>query len=594
MVAMAHSGVRRLAENRPLESSLSAIIGELMSELDEGGFPRPTESEAGVETAQCASSNDRPSTQGVAKPGLSDALSRLESCLDGELEAADGPGTITSDTRALLRQLAENDLAMARQLIWHFAQRSGFGLPNVVSRLLRSFPPEDLLLILAPEQRQFTIGLAKVISGASLQVALPARTQRVAIDDVFWTATLQYLLSDLSARWNRQAMVRQVVAVVAEHVAVSPAALADTLCEALPQAVRTPDTSLVRVVGTTRQALVDRSSHGRHAPPAFAGYDHFEVIRYFLRHGVLPWNALLRNPKITPASELALLPGLPRSLLYAVFAEESHDKQLQSICRAVQMMPEAKLDQLLGALLTQAKEPGSPFRSALKTLLTQIEDKPQFYARLLAAILNSESLDLEEFAALAVAQPITVEPALAGDPTEWDVALLKSALAGGLQCEETSDAEEHAPLALLDTLVAKHTEDARHFCRALRDTPDLLAVLLQQCTRADFLERRDELRELLLLKDPTAEADTVNIPAAQVAASVASTARGDAERANLRQPAVSRAAVLTFLGEDRNVHVVSDSGADAGLQRLEPLSHNAIEYTLNLCSKIPRRTSTPS
>jgi hypothetical protein len=657
IVAMAQCGVRRLAKNRPLESSLSAIIAELMSELEESGVPHPSESHAGVETALRVSANDGPSTQDVAEKALPDALARLESCLAGEIEAAGDPKTITSDTRTLLRQLTENDLAAARQLIWQLAQRSGVGLSNVVSRLLRSFPPEDLLLILVPQQRQFIIGMAKVVTGASTQVTSPVRAQRVAIDNVFWTATLEYLLSDLSARWNRQAMVQQVVGAVAEHVAVSPAALADTLCEALSQAAGAPDTSLVRAVATTRQALVDQSSHGGPATPAFTWYDHFEVIRYYLRHGVLPWNALRRNPKMTPTSELGLLPGLPRSLLYAVFTEESPDKQLQAIYRAVRMMPEAKVEELLTALLTQAKEPGSPFRSALKTVLSKLEDKQQFYARLLAAIFNSHSMDLQEFAALAVAEPITVEPALAPDPTEWDVAVLKSVLANGLRFANTSDAAEHAPLALLDTLVAQHPEDARHFCRALRDTPDLLAALLKQCTPAHFLrlihllrpadspvldavmfsiagrvdagphsatnvrevtftallsleasepltasffarvllklgilsdeaselpgELPDELRKLLLLNDPTAEADTVDIPAAPVATAVASTTAEHAKRAGLRQPPAHRAAAFAFLRGDRKVHIAADSGAEVSPQRLESLSHDAIQYTLN-------------
>jgi hypothetical protein len=642
IVAMAHFGVRQLAKNRPLESSLSAIIGELISELEEDGFLRLSESQAADDEALRAFSNNDPSTPGVAKPGLGDALARLESYLGGEHEAAGDPGAKTSDACALLNLLPAHDVARARQLIWRFAQRSESGLQNLASRLLRCFHREDLLLILAPDQRQFIVGLAGVFSGAGARIAPPGRDPRVDIDAVFWTATLEYLLSDLAGRWNRQAMVRHVVAVVAERVGASPAALADTLGEALEQTGGTFDTSLVRAIEITRQTLSSRSSSAEHAPPAFACYDHFEVIRYYLRHGVLPWSALLRNPKMTPASELAFLPGLPRSLLYAVFTEENPDKQLQALCRAVGMMSEARIGQLLSALLTQAKEPGSPFRSALAAFVPQVKDKQQFYARLVAGILNGQSLDLEELAASVIAKSITIEPVLAGDPTEWDVAVLKSALASALRFGDSRAAGEHAPLALLRTLVSRHPLDARHFCRALRDAPDLLAALTQQCTSADFQRLlhllrpadsvkldamirgiaglstahshfADSVREVMLVEvlrleenqsltdsffeqvlqklgpvpDELRELLLRKAAAAWSdigkipAAQVAVSGPVTApKRAIQLKPAANRAALFALLGGDRKSHRPPESGQEAGPQPPESLSDDAIRHTL--------------
>jgi hypothetical protein len=389
IVAMAQFGLRRAGRNRPLESSLPAIIGELIAEFA-----------------------DDASTYDDVSQTLSDALAELESYLVEGRQA-------TSDASALLRFVASHDVAGAQQLILRFV--SGHE-PGLVDRLLHLFSPADLLLVLAPEQKQFITGLAGVIRSVVLHVESAAPARSVVIDDIFWKTTLEYLLSDSSARWNRRAMVRQIVEAVAERVGTSPISLAGSLAETFEQTAGTVESSLVQAVDTSRDELSDRSRFTNHGPPAFARYDHVEFIRYYLCHGVLPPRALLRNPEMTAGSVLAFLPRLPHSLLYAVFTHESPNQQLQMIRRAVRTISEEDLIQLLRGLLTQAKEPNSPFQSALSATASRVEDKQEFYAQLLAAILSGRPLNLEELAtSAAVSQPTTIEPVLAVDPAEPDV-----------------------------------------------------------------------------------------------------------------------------------------------------------------------------
>ncbi len=492
IVAMAQFGLRQASKNRSLESSLPAIIGELISELEERGFRSSSDTQDTVEDAQRAYATAQTFTQTDAGLRLSDAQAQLETYLAEEREA---PGDLSrrgSEASALLRQVALHDAVKARQLIWQFARRYESGLPNLVDCLLRLFAPVDLLAVLAPEQKQFILAFAGIVRGVGAQAAPASHTQGVVVDDLFWKATLEYLLSDSSGRWNRLAMVKQVVGAVAEGVMTSAISLADTLAEVLEQSVGAVESSLVRAVETTRHDLTNQSGSTVHAPPAFGRYDHVEAIRYYLRYGVLPWSALLRNPKMTVASVLDFLPRLPRSLLYAVFTAESQDEQLQMLVRAVRMMSEESVLQLLRVLLTEAKEPESPFRSALSAFASRV-DKQAFHARLLWTIVNGRPLDLEQLAASAATQPITGETVLAGDPLHWNVDVLKSALLSQLRFGQT-DGSDYAPFTLFNALFARHPKDARHFFRALRDTPGLLAALAQQYSIEDFDRLLDLLR----------------------------------------------------------------------------------------------------
>jgi len=645
IVAIVQSGLRQAAGNRPLESSLPEVIGELISELEESGYRGPSDTQDTVEDAQRAYSVDSISTQGSVSLRLSDAVTQLESYLDVGHDAAGDLRKRRSDASALLRLVASQDAAKARQLIWQFARRYKSGLPTLVDCLLSLFRPVDLLAALAPEQKQFLLGFAGVVRSVGAQVAPAGRGQRVGIDDLFWKATLEYLLSDVSGHWNRRAMVREIVKVVAEGVVASPVSLADTLAEALQQTVGTAESSLVRAVDTIRQDLSDLSRSPIHTPPAFARYDHVDAIRYYLRYGVLPWSALLRNPKMTAASVLSFLPGLPRSLLYAVFTGESPGKQLQTILRGVRMMSDDSIVQLLRALLTEAKDPDSPFRSALSSFASRVKDKQAFYARLLAAILNGHPLDLEELAASAVTQRITIETVFAGDPVQWNVDVLKSALVNQVRFGRTAGGE-HSPFTLFHTLASRHPKDARHFCRALRDTPDLLAAITPQYSTPDFDRLLDllrpgdvpnlkamtraiaglpsscsaervhevilgevlrleesqalqdsffdrvlmklfeplagEARELLSGEAASKWADSENLPLAGGEASAASTDESS-RRLTIRKPAVSREDVFALLLEEsRKPMLQSESREEAVSPELELLSADALSHTLTL------------
>ena len=432
IVRVVSAGLPKTMKHLSLTSSLPAIISELAHELS------PNEE--------------------LSQSNIQAELAQLESYLRSHNSEMN-----RSEAAALLRGLAA---ARTRELISQFALRFQSRLPGLVECLLHEFSTEEVLSIVAPEQKQFLIDFANSFSSAGTQAG-----------DAFWNATLEYVLSDSSHRWNRKAMIEQIVADVAGRVRLSPDKLAENVAATLAQKGKPIEASLVREV-VASHSLTYRW------PLVFSRYDRGEVIRYYLHHGLLPWTALLLDPGMTAESVFASLAGLPRSLLHALLTQETHEKQLQTLRRLVRIMSEENLMQLLGALMPEAKEADSPFQSALRSLASNVEDRQSLYVYLLAAILEGKPLDLEEFAASAVSQPVTDQPDAVTDPDEWDAEMIESVLVNRLRFSETW--EHLSPIALLELLAAKHPEDARHFFRELRDTPDLMAALAKFCTSADL------------------------------------------------------------------------------------------------------------
>ena len=642
-VAMIRRGLRETGKRRPLESSLPAVIGELMDELDAASFREESGTQGIAQAAGRAAAPDSPSAE-------DEALARLELYLSTGQETAVAAREGNPDMRRLFRFLAGRDASRARQLIRQVASRAAPGLPDVVARLLRAFVPEDLLALLAPEQKELIVRLVGALMSVGAQAAPARRVRRAALDSTLWGAALAYILSEPSARWDRRAMVHQVVEAAAENLEVSAASLAETLAGVLGHTTATVGASLAEAVKTVEQALHDPSRPARHARSVFARYDQVEILRYYLRYGVLPWGSLLHDAGLTVAGALASLSGLSRSQLGAVFSQGSTDEQLQAILRAVELMPAESLTRLLRRLLPQAREADSPFSTSFSTFASEAEDRHAFHARLLAAILAGCPLDLEEFASSGSIQKRDVGPPLSADVAEWDAHALKSALASRLRFGEPSIPDAHTLSALLDALVNRHPEEARHFCRALRDAPGLLEALIRQCTTPQFeslsellaaansrtleaLRRSvaavpasyrshpaespqqvifhellrledghpltgvffarvlrklfgaplpDEVRALLL-READAWAASEKLPRAHVAAFESAIRTDVQEGARLGKPPRLRDEVFTLLlGERRRPPHPGESGTQAGPPRLDSLSDDALRYTLTL------------
>jgi hypothetical protein len=497
IIGMVRLAAQEAVKNRPLESSLVAIITELTGELGEARFLEKAETKDNSQALAQALASDFTNRADEAGDRVGAAFACLEFYLSMEQGTARKAWLEQNGRRGLLRYLATQDPSGTRQLIIGLAARSEAGLPSVVHRLLQAFPPADLLAALANEHVEFITRLIAAVCNERARAPHAGPGQPDALDRTLWQTALEYLMREPSGRWQRQMIVRQVVETGAERLGVSPGSLAGMLAGVLELAAGTVEASLAQSLERLARTLDHRRDHrtgqARPAPAFFARYDQVEVLRYYLRYGVLPWSALLRDPDLTAGSALAALLELPRSLLSHVFAAEHVDDQLRLLLRAVRMMPEECLERLLLRLHPQLGQADSPFPSAVSAFAAQAEDKRVFYAQFLAATLNGDSLDLEQLAASALVQVQTTEPVLPADPTRWDAHALKSAIANHLRFGKTATMGGPTLAVLLHALVATYPEDARNFCRALRNTPWLAAELIRHCDAALY----DRLLELL-------------------------------------------------------------------------------------------------
>lgn len=497
IIEMVRLSAQEAVKNRPLETSLVAVLTELTGELDEARSREKAETKDNSQALVQALTSDFTNRTDDAGDRVGDALACLDFYLSTEQGTARKAWLGQNGRRGLLRYLAVHDPLRTRQLIVGIAARSEPGLPSVVHRLLQAFPPADLLAVLTNAHGEFIAGLIAVVCNAGARAPHAGRVQSDTLGRVLWQTTLEYLLREPSGRWDRRMIVCQVVEAGAERFGVSPGSLAGMAASALGRAAGTVEASLAQSLERLARNLDHRREHragqARPAPAFFARYDQVEVLRYYLRHGVLPWSALLRDPDLTAGSAIAALPELPRSLLSHVFAADHADDQTRVLLRAVRMMPEECLEWLLLRLHPQLGHADSPFRSAVSAFAAQAKDKHVFYAQLLAATLNGDSLDLEQLAASALVQVRAAEPVRPADPVRWDAHALKSAIANQLRFAEPALTGEPTLAVLLHALIATYPEDARNFCRALRNTPRLAAELIKHCSTTLF----DRLLKLL-------------------------------------------------------------------------------------------------
>jgi hypothetical protein len=486
---------------------------------------------------------------------------------------------------------------------------------------------------------------------------------------LLWLLVLSYLVRDAGSQFNRKSFVRSLLEGMAESGGLDYVKIIRTLDRGLCETgkKRSFKSSLPAIISELVHELDVESSHryasdeirleftyavkarnDRTTSQLFDLYDKIAILRYYLHHGYLPWSALVRNPALTPAVALAALPGLPRSMLRAVFAHARTRQRQDAIWRAVRELPEDGAVKLLQTLLRYSQRPDDPFWPALADFAGKAADKHEFYSKLIAAALDGQLLDLEEFASHVAVHS-------RGFSSGREAHVLKSVLLTQLRSGKAS----HSEVPLLHTLVTKYPADAKHFLRSLHDTTAVLAIVASPsasilfanvlqllCPReaamlialdqmfaripAPYRPQSEEgmrqamLDELLLLKDGQPltetfhaallrrlcggpppepvrrfvlqEVKTFQLPTAQLAsftAAVASTATHESiavydddvvAPATRRRPPIPREAVFAFLLGERRAPRHS-TARQTERPRTQHLSNDALLHALNLMAE---------
>ena len=223
-------------------------------------------------------------------------------------------------------------------------------------------------------------------------------------------------------------------------------------------------------------AMIDAAAPSRRLPETFGHYDYLEVLRYILRHGVLPWSSILTILEGTPERPMSLLPSMPLSQIAAVFEADSRQERFRLAMAAARSLDSEDVSLLLHRFLPDSQG-AETFWTSVEEFAANSVDRAAFLASLITAILEKEPLDLEE---LSLAEPLP--SANYESLSTWDADRIKSFLLARLRGEggEPSFSE------LLKALLARHRTGARLFLRTVGSVTIYRAALARQLTAPLF------------------------------------------------------------------------------------------------------------
>ncbi|GEN05988.1 hypothetical protein SAMN05443572_102895 [Myxococcus fulvus] len=399
---------------------------------------------------------------------------------------------------ALFAELARSAPAALVRLVGKHAT-----LGRVLDRLVLQLDPrqlEQLVMLLEPKHAALLIDYIVSLQALHrIEPVLPLSDR--ALSRLLWSLTLTYLVKDAGSQFNRKSALKLLLEGVSESQGLDYPELLTTLDSGLEQVRKRHPVlaSLSSVIGELVRELPLPEIEEVATPvldeelatteSAAARYELAEALRYYLRHGELPWATLVRMPELTAERVVATLPELPRSLQRRVLGWEQSGGSLARLVRAVRRIPEEVLSKLLVRWMPRPGDEGSPLRSALPVFAARAEDKPLFFARLLATLLDGKPVVLEELAATRVSGGTEDWGVRDADLSRWEAHALKSALVSRLRFggKAGPTVEE-----LLGALLTSFPEDSRHFLLALRDTGDLRTVLVDR-SGEDVLGRAMDL-----------------------------------------------------------------------------------------------------
>lgn len=135
------------------------------------------------------------------------------------------------------------------------------------------------------------------------------------------------------------------------------------------------------------------------ANTVFLRYDRFDLLCYYLNHGTFCHHHPCIDPRPSLTELITFLTQFPLSWITTIF--DVNDKKHQStvIFRAVELLPEIELLRLLKKWFPMDEGHGENFYASVGAIAKLAKNKTFYYSRLLCALLNGQSLDLEQFSA---------------------------------------------------------------------------------------------------------------------------------------------------------------------------------------------------
>ncbi len=264
------------------------------------------------------------------------------------------------------------------------------------------------------------------------------------------------------------------------------------------------------------------------ADPLVSRYERIEILRRYLRDGVLPWWAVLANPDLTAETALSWLDGLSGSDLRSVLAGQSD--VASAVARAMATLSDDAMARLTARLLPSGMAADAPMRAALAEFSGQAKDRRAFHAGAMVALIEGKPLDFDALAGRAMEPHWRRGGKAATKPlADWPPDALKSQLLARLRFgaapsrSETAAsgatpadvvASEVSAAALLQALVAAYPDDARQFLRVVAAAPRLRSAFARHIATAPLhaVLREAHAEEARAVRRIMAQLDALALP----------------------------------------------------------------------------------
>lgn len=504
-------GLEETGTRISLKSSLPGIINELVKELDggvvESDHPAHGEHQSGksreFKLAELIPEENDPDRDPASRAGaIEPGPTQIENEWDGLIRMIRGHASRRGEIERMVAKASEDHL----------------------QDLLERLDPEHSALIIA-----YMIDLREIHRVEHV----PPVSER-HFDRLLWMLVLAFEAHDPGSQFNRGSFVKSLLEGIAESEGLDYRELVRAMRLGLAETQKRGwiKSSLPAVIDklwgdlgdeTERSASASlrigresydetRAQFDRPAQSTASPYDRYEIIRYYLTHGTLPWPALVEERAMMAEAAVTPLLTLSVSQVRALFSHESFDDRRLAVLRAVEALGEEAAPVLIARLLTHTEAPSGSFFQALSQFAEQAYDRRQFFARTISAILEGGPVDLEALVTSANG-PSSSHSALSDALINWQPHLLKAVIAAHLRAADLTGAEGNPfadaladpladPLAdlghplpdLIHALVARHPQDARHFFYEIRDVEALSSALVDQCDPSLFEEVLEFLR----------------------------------------------------------------------------------------------------
>ncbi len=362
------------------------------------------------------------------------------------------PGSLNLKHGRGLEQRLQSILKQERSGFLRFLQKTS-QRPQVIQRLVRQFSTGTVRLIaglLASAQAQTIFSVVDDILLRSRSRSLTGE-QTAAFTALVWELLLDYLLQNPKGRFSETKFVNWITTRAESHSAPATESLWTAFVEAAqgPPSLKT----IASQPADPPKPILSKKETRRF----FKGYDLYEALRFYLRHGMMPWSAGTIAPDISVTKIInEMRRSYPEKLLK--IAKDLHNEP--DLCRSLaQKLTPAVMKQLIMALSAVSSSGNDKdrltFRQSITDYADRATDRKGYYAAILRSLVKRRPIDLKQIAARPD-DPGKAEPRNAAFEPGQDPDMIRAYLTALLKSGRKAGAHDAAFAPLLEDLETKY------------------------------------------------------------------------------------------------------------------------------------------